>query len=160
MRVNQDKITQRLLSAAGNISKIENNAALGGSKGGREDSKVFSGQAQSNSQGYGVLNEVNDTDSVNSDGENELNSGGNGFDKDWNNDYDLDDLDAESNKTDIVEDGTMNVFGFNDDMNLDDRLIVQNATDNQIYNLVERPKYLLSFELKDSEQEFLHTISK
>jgi hypothetical protein len=89
-----------------------------------------------------------------------LNSGGNGFDKEWNNDYDLDDLDAESNKTDIVEDGTMNVFGFNDDMNLDDRLIVQNATDNQIYNLVERPKYLLSFELKDSEQEFLYTISK
>ena len=69
-------------------------------------------------------------------------------------------MDAESNKTDIVEDGTMNVFGFNDDMNLDDRLIVQNATDNQTYNLVERPKYLLSFELKDSEQEFLHTISK
>lgn len=69
-------------------------------------------------------------------------------------------MDAESNKTDIIEDGTMNVFGFNDDMNLDDRLIVQNATDNQIYNLVERPKYLLSFELKDSEQEFLYTISK
>lgn len=45
----------------------------------------------------------------------------------------------------------MNVFGFNDDLNLDDRLIIQNPTDNQIYNLVERPKYLLSFELKDSE---------
>jgi len=54
----------------------------------------------------------------------------------------------------------MNVFGFNDDLNLDDRLIIQNATENQIYNLVERPKYLLSFELKDSEQEFLYTISK
>ena len=54
----------------------------------------------------------------------------------------------------------MNVFGFNDDLNLDDRLIIQNATENQIYNLVERPKYLLSFDLKDSEQEFLYTISK
>ena len=54
----------------------------------------------------------------------------------------------------------MNVFGFNDDMNVDDRIIVQNPTDNQIYNLVERPKYLLSFELKDSEQEFLYIISK
>lgn len=54
----------------------------------------------------------------------------------------------------------MNVFGFNDDLNLDDRLIVSNPTENQIYTLVERPKYLLSFELKDSEQEFLYTISK
>lgn len=54
----------------------------------------------------------------------------------------------------------MNVFGFNDDLNLDDRVIIQNATENQIYNLVERPKYLLAFELKDSEQEFLYTISK
>ena len=54
----------------------------------------------------------------------------------------------------------MNVFGFNDDLNLDDRQIIQNPTENQIYNLVERPKYLLSFELKDSEQEFLYTISK
>ena len=53
----------------------------------------------------------------------------------------------------------MNVFGFNDDLNLDDRIIVQNPQDNQIYNLVERPKYLLSFELKDQEQEFLYTIS-
>jgi hypothetical protein len=54
----------------------------------------------------------------------------------------------------------MNVFGFNDDLNLDDRQIIQNPTDNQIYNLVERPRYLLSFELKDSEQEFLFTISQ
>ena len=59
--------------------------------------------------------------------------------------------DEESNKTDAIEDGTMNVFGFQDDLNLDDRLIIQNATDNQIYNLVERPKYLLQFDLKDSE---------
>ena len=36
----------------------------------------------------------------------------------------------ESNKTDLIDDGTMNVFGFNDDMNLDDRVIIQNATDN------------------------------
>ena len=54
----------------------------------------------------------------------------------------------------------MNVFGFNDDLNLDDRLIILNPTDNQIYNLVERPKYLMSFELKDSEQQFLYSISK
>ena len=50
----------------------------------------------------------------------------------------------------------MNVFGFNDDLNLDDRVIVQNATDNQIYNVVERPKYLLQFEQRDLEQDFLY----
>ena len=66
--------------------------------------------------------------------------------------FDRDDqYENESNKTDQVDDGTMNVFGFNDDLNLDDRLIILNHTDNQIYNLVERPKYLMSFELKDSE---------
>ena len=75
--------------------------------------------------------------------------------------YEMDEqFENESNKTDLIDDGTMNVFGFNDDLNLDDRLIIQNATDNQIYNLVERPKYLLSFELRDSEQEFMFTISK
>lgn len=68
--------------------------------------------------------------------------------------------DNESNKSDQIDEGTMNVFGFNDDLNLDDRVIIQNATENQVYNLVERPKYLLAFELKDSEQEFLYTISK
>lgn len=58
--------------------------------------------------------------------------------------YDLDDqFEIESNKTDLVDEGTMNVFGFNDDLNLDDRIIIQNATDNQTYSLVERPKYLL-----------------
>jgi hypothetical protein len=66
----------------------------------------------------------------------------------------------ESNKSDQIDEGTMNVFGFNDDLNLDDRVIIQNTAENQIYNLVERPKYLLQFELKDSEQEFLYTISK
>ena len=55
----------------------------------------------------------------------------------------------------------MNVFGFNDDLgtSLDDKLIILNPTENQIYNLVERPKYLLSFDLKDSEQGFLYYIS-
>ena len=33
-------------------------------------------------------------------------------------------LDNESNKSDLIDDGTMNVFGFNDDLNLDDRIIV------------------------------------
>ena len=60
----------------------------------------------------------------------------------------------------MVDDGAMNVFGFNDDLNLDDRLIIQNPTENQIYNLVERPRYLLQFELKDNEREFLFFISK
>jgi hypothetical protein len=56
----------------------------------------------------------------------------------------------------------MNVFGFNDDLNLDDRVIIQNPTENQIYNLVERPKYLLQFgmNMKESEQEFLYQISR
>jgi hypothetical protein len=45
----------------------------------------------------------------------------------------------------------MNLFGFNDDLNLDDKVIVTNATDNNIYQVVERPKYLLQFEQKDLE---------
>lgn len=49
----------------------------------------------------------------------------------------------DSNKSDLIDDETMNLFGFNDDLNLDDRIIVKNATDNNIYNVVERPKYLL-----------------
>jgi len=45
--------------------------------------------------------------------------------------FDRDDqYENESNKTDQVDDGTMNVFGFNDDLNLDDRLIILNPTDN------------------------------
>lgn len=49
------------------------------------------------------------------------------MDKDWNNQLleNIDDQhDNDSGKTDMVDDGTMNVFGFNDDLNLDDRLIV------------------------------------
>ena len=57
----------------------------------------------------------------------------------------------DSNKSDLIDDGTMNLFRFNDDLNLDDRVIVKNATDNNIYNVVERPKYLLQFEQKDLE---------
>lgn len=34
------------------------------------------------------------------------------------------DLENESNKTGLIDEGTMNVFGFNDDLNLDDRIIV------------------------------------
>jgi hypothetical protein len=48
-------------------------------------------------------------------------------DKDWNNgvDYNMDEqFENESNKTNLVDDGTMNVFCFNDDLNLDDRLII------------------------------------
>lgn len=75
-------------------------------------------------------------------------------DKDWNNQF-LDNMEDQhendSNKTDMVDDGAMNVFGFNDDLNLDDRLIIQNPTENQIYNLVERTKFLLVFEFKDTE---------
>lgn len=56
----------------------------------------------------------------------------------------------------------MNVFEFNDDLGqqVDDRLIIQNPTENAKYNLVERPKYLLTFENKESENEFLFKISK
>ena len=66
------------------------------------------------------------------------------------------DAENESVKTGLIDEGTMNVFGFNDDMNLDDRVIVQNATDNQIYQVVERPKLLLFFEQRDLEADFLY----
>ena len=67
--------------------------------------------------------------------------------------------DNESERSvDQVDGDTMNVFGFNDDLNLDDRVIIKNPTDNQIYNLVERPKYLLQFEQKEAETEFLHNL--
>lgn len=40
----------------------------------------------------------------------------------------------------------------------DDRQIVKNAAENDKYNLVERPKYLLGFELKDQEADFMRNI--
>ena len=52
----------------------------------------------------------------------------------------------ESNKSDRDnDDDKMNVFGFNDDLGplLDDRLIINNPTENARYNVVERPRYLL-----------------
>ena len=77
------------------------------------------------------------------------------------NDWEEGFIDNESHKSYQLDPGTMNVFGFNDDLNhLDDRIIVQSATENQLYNLVERPRYLLQFELKDNEREFLFFISK
>lgn len=36
----------------------------------------------------------------------------------------LQQFDNESNNSGLIDDGTMNVFGFNDDLNLDDRIIV------------------------------------
>lgn len=66
----------------------------------------------------------------------------------------------ESDDDDQVDEDTINIFGFNDDLNQDDKLIVKNLTENQLYNLVERPKYLFTFELKEQEEEFLLTISR
>ncbi len=62
-------------------------------------------------------------------------------------------MEQESNRSDALDEQTMNVFGFKDDLDasLDDKMIILNPTENQIYNLVERPKYLLYFDLKDSE---------
>ena len=48
-----------------------------------------------------------------------------GHDKDWAGNIQVEDEgDDDSDKTDAIEDGTMNVFGFQDDLNLDDRLII------------------------------------
>lgn len=41
-----------------------------------------------------------------------------------------DQVENDSNQSGQIDEGTMNVFGFNDDLNLDDRLVIQNATDN------------------------------
>lgn len=47
------------------------------------------------------------------------------FDKENFIQYDQEDnIDNDSNKSDQIDDGTMNVFGFNDDLNLDDRVII------------------------------------
>lgn len=56
----------------------------------------------------------------------------------------------------------MNVFSFNDDLGpqLDDRLIILNPTENAKYNLVERPKYLMAFDNKEAEVEYLFKIVK
>jgi hypothetical protein len=46
-------------------------------------------------------------------------------DKEAFQNYDQDEqFENESNKSDQIDDGIMNVFGFNDDLNLDDRLII------------------------------------
>jgi hypothetical protein len=42
----------------------------------------------------------------------------------------------------------------------DDKQIVKSAAQNDRYNLVERPRFLISFELKDQEQAFLHSLLK
>lgn len=49
------------------------------------------------------------------------------FDKEAYNmlqDMDNEVFEGESNKSDQIDDGTMNVFGFNDDLNMDDRIII------------------------------------
>ena len=42
----------------------------------------------------------------------------------------------------------------------DDKQIVKSAALNEIYNLVERPRFLVSFELKEQENAFLHSLLK
>lgn len=96
------------------------------------------GESDSNASGSALSNRAFDSHREMLDRDNQ------GYD-------DVQHFENESNKSDQIDDAIMNVFGFNDDLNLDDRIIVSNPTDNQNYNLVERPKYLLSFELKDSE---------
>ena len=39
-------------------------------------------------------------------------------------------MDMQSDKSDEIDEETMNVFGFNDDLNIDDRIIVKNSTEN------------------------------
>lgn len=70
-------------------------------------------------------------------------------------------IDNDSDESADRADGdTMNTFGFNDDLNLDDRVIFKNPTINQDYNMVERTKYLLQFEQQESEQEFAYLVSQ
>ena len=45
----------------------------------------------------------------------------------------------EANSNREGEKSSMNVFNFNDDLNLDDRQIVKNMTENETFKLVERP---------------------
>ena len=62
----------------------------------------------------------------------------------------------ESKESGLLDEGSMNVFGFSDDLNIDDRIVVKDSALNQIYQVVERPKYLLAFENKELEQDFFY----
>lgn len=88
-------------------------------------------QSEASKSMMGVINE---SESELSNSYQDHNENSRAYDNEWknvNNDIDMEDqFEYESNKTDLIDDGTMNVFGFNDDLNLDDRLIIQNATDN------------------------------
>lgn len=64
----------------------------------------------------------------------------------------------ESDEEDEVDEDTLNIYGFNDDLKVDDKIIIKNPTENQIYNFVERPKNLYSFELREAEDEFVYAL--
>mmetsp|Transcript_41485 Transcript_41485/g.63312 ORF Transcript_41485/g.63312 Transcript_41485/m.63312 type:complete len:404 (+) Transcript_41485:122-1333(+) len=68
--------------------------------------------------------------------------------------------DNDSEKSDQQGYDNVNIFGFHDDLIIDDRMILRNPQENQVYNLVERPENLLSFELKETETEFQYSTCK
>ena len=76
---------------------------------------------------------------------------------------------VQNDDTDRDEQKSLNDDSFEDDVagNIlktnelkDDKQIVKSAAQNDRYNLVERPRLLISFELKDQEQAFLHSLLK
>lgn len=68
----------------------------------------------------------------------------------YDNDY-QDEHDSEDKHSDN-EDPGLDILKYGDMK--DDRKIVKNPTLNERYNLVERPRFLLQFELKDKETDF------
>ena len=67
--------------------------------------------------------------------------------------------DRKSNMNDSYEDDVSGNVLKNNELK-DDKQIVKSAALNEIYNLIERPRFLVSFELKDQENAFLHSLLK
>ena len=70
----------------------------------------------------------------------------------------LSDDENKSNEVSVDEDDVLMVQQFNFTQFKDDRLIAKNPSLNTRYNCVERPRFLMQFELKEKENEFYSTL--
>mmetsp|Transcript_24990 Transcript_24990/g.38803 ORF Transcript_24990/g.38803 Transcript_24990/m.38803 type:complete len:331 (-) Transcript_24990:1097-2089(-) len=69
------------------------------------------------------------------------------------------DFGVQEEGTDVLKlPDSANVYGFNDDIKVSDLEILSKPSENLSYNLVERPRYLLTFENQETEREFWFTL--